>query len=90
MIRRKGIIFYSNPPFSISLNSLKHPQKFKICLPHTLAMIEGRCITCGRGLAEEGCVQFPCPECGYIIKRCNICRSQAAEYKCPECGFEGP
>ena len=27
-------------------------------------MIEGRCITCGRGLASEGCSQFTCPECG--------------------------
>ncbi|HDN96181.1 MAG: DUF1610 domain-containing protein [Thermoplasmata archaeon] len=53
-------------------------------------MLEGRCISCGRGLVEEGCTQFPCPECGYIIKRCNICRSQSAKYKCPECGFEGP
>ncbi|KAA0012276.1 RNA-binding protein [Thermoplasmatales archaeon ex4484_30] len=53
-------------------------------------MLEGRCISCGRGLVEEGYAQFPCPECGYIIKRCAICRSQVAVYKCPECGFEGP
>ncbi|HEC76002.1 MAG TPA: DUF1610 domain-containing protein [Thermoplasmatales archaeon] len=53
-------------------------------------MIEGRCISCGRGLTEEGCTQFVCPECDYVIKRCNVCRSQSAEYKCPECGFEGP
>ena len=53
-------------------------------------MIEGRCISCGRGLVEEGCVKFFCPECGYEIKRCRVCRSQAAIYKCPECGFEGP
>ncbi|HDN50855.1 MAG: RNA-binding protein [Thermoplasmata archaeon] len=53
-------------------------------------MIEGRCITCGRGLAAEGCTQFPCPECDYTIKRCAVCRNQSAPYKCPECGFEGP
>ncbi|MCD6513172.1 MAG: DUF1610 domain-containing protein [Thermoplasmata archaeon] len=53
-------------------------------------MIEGRCISCGRGLAEEGSVQFPCPECGHIIKRCRVCRDRSAEYVCPECGFRGP
>ncbi|MCD6473737.1 MAG: DUF1610 domain-containing protein [Thermoplasmata archaeon] len=53
-------------------------------------MLEGKCISCGRGLAEEGSTQFPCPECGYMIKRCRVCRDRSAEYVCPQCGFRGP
>jgi len=54
------------------------------------SMIEGRCISCGRGLVDEGCVAFPCPECGTIIGRCRTCREKSAKYECPECGLVGP
>jgi predicted RNA-binding Zn-ribbon protein involved in translation (DUF1610 family) len=53
-------------------------------------MLEGRCISCGKGLIVEGYAQFPCPECGALIKRCRNCRVLSARYKCNECGFEGP
>ncbi|HDS59610.1 MAG TPA: DUF1610 domain-containing protein [Thermoplasmatales archaeon] len=53
-------------------------------------MIEGRCITCGRGLVEGGSVTFPCPECGTAIKRCRSCREKSAGYECPDCGMTGP
>ncbi|MFB6282780.1 MAG: HVO_2753 family zinc finger protein [Halobacteria archaeon] len=49
-----------------------------------------RCISCGINIAGAGFTQFPCPECGYNIKRCSKCRNQSNLYKCPDCGFTGP
>ena len=34
-------------------------------------------------------VEFPCPECGELIARCEKCRTFAHTYVC-DCGFEGP
>jgi hypothetical protein len=49
------------------------------------------CISCGKGLNEEGSVIFKCPNCGeYTIGRCKSCREMGVRYKCPKCGFEGP
>ncbi len=49
------------------------------------------CISCGKGLVEEGSVIFKCPNCGeYLIGRCRNCREMGIRYKCPKCGFEGP
>ncbi|MGC8565352.1 MAG: zinc finger domain-containing protein [Thermoplasmata archaeon] len=49
------------------------------------------CISCGKGLIEEGSVIFKCPNCGeYTIGRCRNCREMGIKYKCPKCGFEGP
>jgi len=48
------------------------------------------CTSCGRGLIEEGCVVFRCPNCGTLIARCTHCREQSIPYTCPNCGFEGP
>ncbi len=45
------------------------------------------CISCGREVKDF--VEFPCPNCGKMIIRCNICRENKNPYRC-ECGFEGP
>jgi len=49
-----------------------------------------RCVTCGKGLLEQGCTTFQCPTCGEIIGRCAGCREQSITYKCPKCEFTGP
>jgi len=49
-----------------------------------------RCISCGKGLIEQGYATFPCPNCEEIIGRCNGCREQSINYTCPKCGFQGP
>ncbi|MFA5077503.1 MAG: zinc finger domain-containing protein [Candidatus Micrarchaeia archaeon] len=46
-----------------------------------------RCMTCGKMVKEF--VEFPCPECGSKLVRCNHCREVKNPYKC-ECGFQGP
>ena len=49
-----------------------------------------KCISCGKGLIEKGSTTFICPNCTYIIGRCNSCREQNVKYQCLECGFIGP
>ena len=45
------------------------------------------CISCGREATDY--VEFPCPECGKMLRRCADCRKNENPFKC-ECGFEGP
>ena len=33
--------------------------------------------------------EFPCPQCGEKIVRCNYCRENRVKYKC-SCEFAGP
>ncbi|UCH72450.1 MAG: DUF1610 domain-containing protein [Thermoplasmatales archaeon] len=49
-----------------------------------------KCITCGKGLLEQGAAKFPCPMCDEFIARCDSCREQSVKYFCPKCGFTGP
>ncbi|MBN1280341.1 MAG: DUF1610 domain-containing protein [Candidatus Thermoplasmatota archaeon] len=49
-----------------------------------------RCISCGKGLLEQGSTTFQCPTCEEIIGRCSNCREQSVVYTCPKCGFRGP
>lgn len=48
------------------------------------------CVTCGKGLLEQGSTTFLCPTCEEVIGRCNSCREQSIGYACPKCGFTGP
>ncbi|MCC6017602.1 MAG: zinc finger domain-containing protein [archaeon GBS-70-058] len=49
------------------------------------------CVSCKYPILplEKG-VNFPCPNCGYMLWRDKRCRKLATSYKCPNCGFEGP
>jgi predicted RNA-binding Zn-ribbon protein involved in translation (DUF1610 family) len=49
-----------------------------------------KCVTCGKGLLEQGATTFRCPMCSEIIGRCVSCREQSIKYKCPKCEFTGP
>ena len=49
-----------------------------------------KCVSCGKGLIEQGFTTFKCPECGEIIGRCNSCREQSVKYACMKCEFQGP
>ncbi|HWR26890.1 MAG TPA: zinc finger domain-containing protein [Candidatus Thermoplasmatota archaeon] len=49
-----------------------------------------RCISCGKGLLEQGSTTFQCPTCDTMIGRCANCREQSVDYLCPKCGFRGP
>lgn len=49
-----------------------------------------KCISCGKGLIEQGSTTFPCPMCEVIIGRCDSCREQSIKYVCPKCSFTGP
>jgi len=49
-----------------------------------------KCISCGKGLVEQGSATFPCPMCDGIIGRCSGCREQSVKYSCQKCGFTGP
>jgi len=49
-----------------------------------------KCVSCGKGLIEQGYTTFKCPECKEIIGRCNNCREQSVRYTCMKCGFQGP
>ncbi|MBD3389346.1 RNA-binding protein [Candidatus Micrarchaeota archaeon] len=46
-----------------------------------------RCSICGK--LTKDFAEFPCPECGKPIVRCDQCRKTRNKYVC-ECGFEGP
>ena len=41
-------------------------------------------------MPNDKCVKFECPECGFVIWRCQSCRESAKGYEC-KCGrFRGP
>jgi len=40
------------------------------------------CVSCGKGLLEQGFATFPCPNCDSVIGRCNGCREQSVKYVC--------
>ena len=46
-----------------------------------------RCTSCGRNTKDFA--EFPCPDCGEKVVRCQYCRKNLNAYKCV-CGFEGP
>jgi predicted RNA-binding Zn-ribbon protein involved in translation (DUF1610 family) len=48
------------------------------------------CLSCGRSLRGKGSAEFPCPECGEPLARCQQCRDQSVSYRCPRCSFVGP
>ena len=48
------------------------------------------CISCGKGLMQQGSTTFICPTCDQIIGRCNGCREQSVRFTCVKCGFIGP
>lgn len=49
-----------------------------------------KCISCGKGLLEQGSTTFQCPMCSEVIGRCSGCREQSVKYTCTKCGFTGP
>ncbi|MBU0496372.1 MAG: DUF1610 domain-containing protein [Candidatus Thermoplasmatota archaeon] len=49
-----------------------------------------RCISCGKGLLEQGSTTFQCPTCDTIVGRCESCREQSIKYICRHCSFSGP
>lgn len=49
-----------------------------------------KCISCGKGLIQQGSATFVCPNCSAVIGRCQGCREQSIPYTCKKCGFTGP
>jgi len=49
-----------------------------------------KCVSCGKGLIEQGATTFYCPSCQEGIGRCRNCREQSVKYTCKKCGFVGP
>ncbi len=65
------------------------PEPSPVASPPSGAALH-TCLSCGRSLRAKGSVEFPCPDCGEPLGRCQQCRDQSVSYRCPRCGFQGP
>jgi predicted RNA-binding Zn-ribbon protein involved in translation (DUF1610 family) len=69
---------------------MSSPQVPAAAAPSVATAAPHTCVSCGRSLRAKGAVEFPCPDCGELIGRCQQCRDQSVTYRCPHCGFSGP
>ncbi|MBN1923257.1 MAG: DUF1610 domain-containing protein [Nanoarchaeota archaeon] len=48
------------------------------------------CVSCNDDITSSTkSVEFKCPNCGEVIRRCGRCRKTMVKWVC-KCGFEGP